>query len=72
MLSHFSCVGPFVTPWTAAHQLLDKQAKIAGGKQQMTVLIFLLFMGQILSLLSMRFSAVTYRCESWTIKKAEC
>ena len=29
-------------------------------------------MGQILSILSMGFSAVMYRYESWTIKKAEC
>ena len=38
----------------------------------MTVFIFLLFMGQISSILSMGFSAVMYRYESWTIKKAEC
>ena len=38
----------------------------------MTVFIFLLFMGPILSILSMGFSAVMYRYESWTIKKAEC
>ena len=38
----------------------------------MTVFIFLLFMGQSSSLLSMGFSGVMYRCESWTIRKAEC